>query len=149
MKINKFNESSDIISQIESGVPSWQWISELRKTQDYVPDGVWDISDIEFLDPTTPSTKKWIKSDSPGGRGSYADLPNANELIDDWKKRLTDFITKYPNFVIANAYQTEHPLFLSEKPTVSVKYIGSGFNHGSNNIIDNCPKRILICGEDD
>ena len=148
MKINKFNESSDIISQIESGEPSWKWIQDLRKTQEYVEDGVWDISDIEVFNPQYPTTKKWVPGKA-GSKGVFQDIPNAEKIIEDYLKSLKDFIKRNPNFVIADAYQTEHPFFFFKKSTVSVQYIGSGFNHGSNNIIDNCPKRILICGEDD
>lgn len=149
-KIKRFNESSDIdnvIKSIENGDPSWKWIQNLRNTQDYVPDGVYDISDIEYFVPDPPRSKKWVGRNVTAS--GYEDLPNAKELMDKWNKEFINFIKKYPNFVIADAYQTEYPLFLSEMPTKKVKYIGSGFNHGSNNIIDNCPKRILICGEDD
>lgn len=122
--MKKFNESSqdykeELIEMISSKKPVWQIIDFLRDKVDYVPDGVWDISDIDFIE---------LKSN----------LEN-----------LSNFLNKYPDCVIADAYQTEYPFLLATKPTIKVKYIGSGFNHGSNNIIDNCPKRILICGEDD
>lgn len=72
-----------------------------------------------------------------------------NEELNNHIEKLSEFLDKYPNCVIADAYQTEHPFLLARKPTVTVNYLGSGFNRGSNNIIENCPKRILICGEDD
>lgn len=135
-RIKKFNESledskDEIISMISSGMPAWKIMSNLRGKIDSVGDGVWDISDIEYM-PLMLNTWK-----------------PTEEQKADHSKKLIDFITKYPNCAIADAYQTEYPILLSEKPTVNVKYIGSGFNHGSNNVIDNCPKRILICGEDD
>lgn len=49
----------------------------------------------------------------------------------------------------AYAYGTQYSFLLSIKPTIMVNYEGCGFNYGSNNIIENCPKRILICAEDD
>jgi hypothetical protein len=109
----------------------WKFVRELTKDKDYVPDGVWDISDIDFFDPNMRTWKPTPEQVSTHFDGMKA------------------FIEKYPEFVVAEAYQTEYPLWLAEKPTKQVDYIGSGFNHGSNNIIDNCPKRILICGEDD
>lgn len=110
----------------------------LRGKIDYVRDGVWDISDIDFIE-----LDIHYVMEGNGWRN-----PNESE-IEQHINKLSEFLDKYPDFVIADAYQTEHPFLLAEKPTVQVKYIGSGFNHGANNIIDNCPKRILICGEDD
>lgn len=73
----------------------------------------------------------------------------AQEIIDEGERKKEEFTTKYPDYVIAEAYQSEYPIFLSEMPTKSLKYMGAGFNHGSNNLIENCPARILICAEDD
>lgn len=134
--IRKFNESSEsyreeLLKMISSNSPSWKIMDYLRGKIDYVPDGVWDISNIEFIELV------------------WENLKIQEEEVQEHLNNLSEFITKYPNCVIADAYQTESPFLLSEKPTVQVSYIGSGFNHGSNNIIDNCPKRILICGEDD
>jgi hypothetical protein len=146
--IKKFNESSEnwkneLIKAVQQKKASWQIMDILQDEIDYVEDGVWDISNIEFIE-ISPS----YVVDSPDEWGPRWREPNETE-IDQHINRLSEFIDKYPNCVVADAYQTEHPFLLSEKPTVRVKYIGSGFNRGSNNIIDNCPKRILICGEDD
>lgn len=135
-KIKKFNEDledykDEIIKMVIDTQPSYKIMGFLRDKIDYVPDGVWDISNIEYI---------------PLMIGIWR--PTEKQKSDHIKK-LSDFISEYPNFVIADAYQTEYPILLSEKPNIRVDYIGSGFNHGSNNIIDNCPKRILICGEDD
>lgn len=153
MKIQKFNESQDLAEMLNNftlgSQPIWKLMNYLTENAtDSVPDGVWDISDIDFIDPQPPRTNKWIGRSEKNPSG-YEPLPNAEELIEVWKKSVIDFITKNPNFVVADAYQTEYPFFLAKMPTVKVKYIGSGFNHGANNIIENCPKRILICGEDD
>jgi hypothetical protein len=108
----------------------WMWLRDIQKDKNHVGDGVFDISDIDFINPNMP----WKPSD---------------EQMIEYYNSMKLWVEKYPNFVIAEAYQTEYPLFLSEMPTKVIEYVGSGFNHGSNNIIDNCPKRILICGEDD
>ena len=108
----------------------WMWLRDIQKDKKHVGDGVFDISDIDFINPNMP----WKPSD---------------EQMTEYYNSMKVWVEKYPNFVIAEAYQTEYPLFLSEMPTKVIEYVGSGFNHGSNNIIDNCPKRILICGEDD
>ena len=62
---------------------------------------------------------------------------------------MKEFADKHPEFCIANAYQTEYPIWLSKMPTKKLNFVGSGFNHGANNVIEDCPKRILICAEDD
>ena len=59
------------------------------------------------------------------------------------------FAEKYPNFVMAEPYQTEQTICLSEMPTITLDYLGTDFTHGANAIIDNCPKRILICAQND
>lgn len=67
------------------------------------------------------------------------------------------FINKYPNYVIASAYQTSGTLLLSKRPkklSESKEWIdkhsfGTGFNYGSTNIIIDCPKAILILAEND
>jgi len=142
--LKKFNESSEewkdgLLKMVQEGNPSWKIMELLRDKIDYVRDGVWDISNIDFIE-ISPS----YVMDSPD---RWRD-PNESE-IEQHINKLSEFLDKYPNCVVADAYQTEHPFLLSEKPTIKVKYIGSGFNRGANNIIDNCPKRILICGEDD
>lgn len=141
--IRKFNESSEsyreeLLKMISSNTPSWKIMDYLRGKIDYVPDGVWDISNIEFIE----LSKYYVQEGK-----SWRKL--TEEEVQEHLNNISEFITKYPNCVIADAYQTESPFLLSENPTIEVSYIGSGFNHGSNNIIDNCPKRILICGEDD
>jgi hypothetical protein len=141
--LKKFNESSEewkgeLLKMVQEKKPSWKIMEFLRDKIDYVQDGVWDISNIDFIEMSIPYITE----------GDRWRNPNDSE-IEQHTNKLLEFLNKYPNCVIADAYQTEHPFLLSEKPTIKVKYIGSGFNHGSNNIIDNCPKRILICGEDD
>ena len=142
--IKKFNESSEVwkdelLKMIEKGKASWQIMDILQDKIDYVEDGVWDISDIDFIAMLPPNGVM--------DGGNWRRLTKSE--LDEHITKLSEFFDKYPNCVIADAYQTEHPFFLSEKPTVEVKSVGNGFNRGSNNIIDNCPKRILICAEDD
>ncbi len=60
------------------------------------------------------------------------------------------FIENHPNFVVANAYETSSTILLSRKPNIfKGYYVGSGFNYGSTNLVENCPKRLLILAEDD
>jgi hypothetical protein len=141
--IKKFNESSDsykeqLLTMVGSETPMWKIMDFLREKIDYVTDGVWDISDIDFIE----VSPQYVRVDK-----SWRKL--TNEELNNHIEKLSDFLDKYPNCVIADAYQTNHPFLLERKPTIKVDYLGSGFNHGSNNIIESCPKRILICGEDD
>lgn len=53
--IKKFNESSDqwkdeLLKMVQEGKPSWKIMELLRDKIDYVTDGVWDISDIDFIE---------------------------------------------------------------------------------------------------
>jgi len=92
----------------------------------YLKDGVYDISDLEFLIIGTKDIDEKLISD------------------------IEDFVTKHPDFVVANPYQVEYPILISKKPN---KYTGKGygswFNHGSSNIITNCPNSILILAQND
>jgi hypothetical protein len=90
----------------------------------YVEDGVWDLEDIEVLN---------IQSKS--GR-----------------TKATEFKEKYPDWAIAEPYDTYGSILLSRKPTKRVEYTdfaGSFEGHGSCAMIENCPKRILILGQSD
>lgn len=62
-----------------------------------------------------------------------------------------EFMSNHPEFVIASAYETQGTFLLSEPPILfSNNYQwGSGFNYGSTNLIENCPKRLLILAEND
>jgi len=83
--------------------------------------GVWDISDIEFLE-----------------------IGNENKIF--------DFKCKHPEWVIADGYGLECSVILSKKPN-RIEYDdlhGCSFEgHGTLAVIDNCPKKILIMGEND
>jgi glycerol-3-phosphate cytidylyltransferase-like family protein len=101
------------------------WCDEVINKADYVKDGIYDITDIDYF------------------------MFDCGRVYPKDKKEFREFVEKYPNFVIADPYETEQKIALSEMPTKKVKYNGSGFNHGSSNIIANCPSRILICAEND
>lgn len=141
--LQRFNENSqdfkeELFKMIADDAPIYKIMGILRDKIGYVPDGVWDISDIDFIELSPQYVlegKSWRKL--------------TEDEIKTHLENLSSFLDNNPNCVIADAYQTEHPFLLATKPTKQVKYMGSGFNRGSNNIIDNCPKRILICGEDD
>lgn len=122
----------DLIKLVKDQVQTHIIVNYLRDNKvDYVPDGVWDLEDIEVV---------------PIDTGIYKPT---KEQLDAHSERVVSFLRKHPDFVIANAYETQYPFLLSRKPTIKVEYEGGGFSYGSNNIIENCPKRILICAEDD
>jgi hypothetical protein len=134
--LKKFNENLDelspsekLLNLIKSESSIWEIMSLIREGELFgmVDDGVWDISDIEYI----------------------SLVPNGDGKDPEHLEELSKFLDKYPNPFVADAYETEYPFLLSAEPTKRVEFIGSGFNYGSNNIIDNCPKRILICGEND
>jgi hypothetical protein len=100
-----------------------------------VEDGVYDISNIEHFDVQYPAHI------SNGKQRTEA------KITEDYKKLvegIEEFVAKHPNACLASAYETESYVILSEKPTKVVEYKGSGFSHGSTNIIDNCPSKVLI-----
>lgn len=69
------------------------------------------------------------------------------------KKAVVDaFKEKYPDYAIAEPYDTEARILLSRKPKKKIKYtdFASSFEgQGSCAMIENCPKRILILGQSD
>lgn len=138
--IKKVNEMNDIPFDPKN---IWKMLRDITKDRQRVRDGVYDISDIDYCDPN----QRYNREVNDKGRVVYVKATE-EQLLERYNDMI-NFIKKYPDFVVAEAYQTEYPLFLAEMPTKQIDYVGSGFNHGSNNIIDNCPKRVLICGEDD
>ncbi len=109
-----------------------------------IPDGVWDITGLDYVLATAPYVGKWDKETR-----KIIKTEKDEEILKEWKEKISTFKEKHPDWAIADAYQTEHPILIERMPTEKVKYIGSGFNHGANNLIDNCPHTILILGEDD
>lgn len=72
--------------------------------------------------------------------------------VDETTPKLIEFAEKYPEFVIAHAYETSWTLLLSRAPIrleMDGKWFGSGFNYGSTNLLEDCPKRLLILAEND
>lgn len=109
-----------------------------KKRREHVPDGIWDITGIEYFEDV--SHGRYVKQEE----GWRIDPINPN-----FQSEKEAFIEKYPDYVIADPYQTEHPFLLSKMPEKQVSSIGSGFNYGSNNIVIDCPATILICAQDD
>lgn len=94
--------------------------------------GIYDMSEVEYL----------------GINGAPQDLENAK--AEDITPELQAFIDKYPNFVLASAYETGATFLLSsEPPRWSGKRMGSGFNHGSTNVLVGCTNKLLILAEND
>lgn len=126
-----------LLKKEKGAINMWKIQEKILNSEvEQVMEGVWDISDIEFfvLLPTELFCSRSIPSD---------------EEIQRHLNELKVFLENNPDFVYAHANQSEFPFLLSKMPTTEVNCIGDGFNYGSNNIIDNCPKRILICAEDD
>ena len=100
-----------------------------------VEDGVYDISNIEFFEVAYPAHKN-------NGKQRVD-----SKISEDYVKLVAgieEFVSKNPNACLASAYETEKYIILSEKPSKLVEYKGSGIAHGSTNLIDNCPSRVLI-----
>lgn len=97
---------------------------------------------------------KIIRKGKSLGDGIYdvTDIP-FYQIDDDKIKNHVDgiesFIETNPEYVIASAYDTYYIFILGKKPEKIKTSIGSGFNYGSTNIIQNCPKTILILAEND
>jgi hypothetical protein len=67
------------------------------------------------------------------------------------KETIQAFLVENPQWRFACAYQTGVVLLLSEPPIArpDLHTLGSGFNYGSTNLLENCPSRILILAQDD
>lgn len=120
-----------------------QWLSNWKlvgplKGIDYVRYGVWDITGIEF-----------ISIDIQFKQTEWRNIRRTPEEIIEHTEKIMEFIERFPDCVIADAYQTENPFLLAHKPTNTINYIWSWFNRWANNIIENCPQTILIVAEDD
>ncbi len=88
-----------------------------------VDDGVYDVTDIEF-----------IETDG---------MPILTSKIED-------FIRRNPDFCVAETYNVDVWFLLAKKPNKFIgEHSGSGFNYGSSNILQNCPKDILILAQND
>lgn len=101
----------------------------------FVGDGVYDVSNIECYSIEYPLHKI---------NGKQRKDEKISEDYVKLVKEIEDFVAKHPNAYLASAYETEKYIILSEKPEKVVEYQGSGFSHGSTNVIQNCPSKILI-----
>ena len=87
----------------------------------HIHDGIYDVTDIKFL-PTNEN--------------------NPDEII--------EWLHDKDKFWLANAYETDYYILFAEEPKkFEGKQNGSDFNHGSTNILMDCPKNILILAEND
>ena len=103
----------------------------------WLKDGIYDIGDIDFIDVGYVKMTFFIKK---------------YDVVFTTKQEniAKPFIEKYPDFVIGEACGTDQMFILSRRPDrAKLKHFGSGFNYGSTNIIQNCPKNILILAEND
>lgn len=99
------------------------------------------------------------------GDGIY-EVPTSIDIVEveDWGKNFCEgwyyfdldnpkvqaFITTYPDWRYACAYETGSPLLLSAPPLkFQGQHLGTGFNYGSTNLLTNCPNRILILAQND
>jgi hypothetical protein len=100
-----------------------------------IEDGVYDISNLETLKVEYPIHV----IDGKQRKDEY--------ISKDYIKLISnieEFVKKYPNSYLASAYETESYVIVSDKPSKALDYTGSGFSHGSTNLIENCPSKILI-----
>ncbi len=124
-----------------------------------VGDGIYDVSNVAYVliksemvlkvDVEKELTrweemyKENIKKDEEWAR-------RTRKTVRDNRREIELFVEKYPTFVVASAYETHFSILLSKMPPeASVEQIGSGFNYGSTNIINNCPRSLLILAEND
>lgn len=98
-----------------------------------ISDGIYDVTNIDF-----------VQFDGDLRFGAYS---KTEEGFDE----VLAFIEKYSNeFVIACAYQSDQTFLLAQHPhEFKGTKVGSGFNHGSCNLITSCPESLLILAEDD
>ena len=98
-------------------------IEQAGEDNRWVEDGIYNVTNIDFI--------------SRNGMGNN-------------DKEVKKFITKYPEFWVASAYETEQEILLASKPEkFKGEQHGSEFNYGSTNILTNCPKAILILAQND
>src|SRR4029078_6028339 len=93
----------------------------------YVRDGVWEVSDLDFIKTRT-------------------DIPNPDiELVTNFIRNAGD------NLRVANAYETSTVFLLNGDPKpFKGGILCVGFEgHGTTALLMNCPKHILILGEND
>jgi len=99
-------------------------IMPLEKEGKRLSDGVYDITDVEV-------EKHWIDGE-------------AEQKVKDW-------LEKHPDGCVADPYETG-TIFLLSKVPVKLDFqenVDGELNYGSAAIINNCPKRILICAQND
>lgn len=100
-----------------------------------IEDGVYDVSNVDCYTIEYPLHKIDGKQRKD------------EKISEDYIKLINEieaFVAKYPNACLASAFETEKYIILSELPTKIIDYKGSGFSHGSTNLIENCPSKLLI-----
>lgn len=105
-------------------------VGKIDKERRYIGDGVYDISNIDFVEA------------EEGFR--FTDKSKRDKVV-------RFILENENNLYYASAYQCYAVFFLNGKPNKlpNGDVMGDGFNHGSSNIIKNCPEKILILAEDD
>jgi hypothetical protein len=98
----------------------------------WLPDGVYTFSEEDNIEILS-------KDISVKGLGQDSDVDS--------------FMEKYPDWVVASAYETLHTFFLSKRPNkFDGLEFGSGFNYGSTNLLCGLPASVnyvLILAEND
>lgn len=113
--------------------------------QKRVPDGVYVLtSDMEVLLIEHPYKVDWSNN-----KREYKPKDVYEKEVKEFKRQVEEFFLKYPEYVIASAYETQTTILISKMPTQSLAWFGSGFNYGSTNIIEKTTGRILILAEND
>ena len=68
----------------------------------------------------------------------------------DSEQKVKDWLQKYPDGCVIDPYETDTIFLLSKIPRKLAKEQTKGqFNYGAAAIVENCPKRILICAAND
>lgn len=94
----------------------------------YIPDGVYDITGIPYLD-----------------------IPDSRRYNSRTVKKIEEFNNKHSPVYLAKPYQTYQIFLLGEKPKeiFSKNLVNPSYSHGAAGIIENCPKTVMILAEDD
>lgn len=118
-------------------------------------DGIWVLpDDVEILDVTGKSPPKFNLGELKKGQYEHLKNPNYEAEVAQYKEEIRKFMEKYPEFVVASAYETSTVLLLSKHPGDENHNTIAGyhrrFNYGVTSILEiPTPCRILILAEND
>ena len=142
----------DLFTKIQSRLTEVTKTTRKWRTEAFIGDGIYDVSEVEFvqisgsLNSVLSDTKERFDGVILNNE-MFKNKYNQRNLAST--KEIESFVEKYPDFFLANAYETGTSFLLNAEPSrVSISR-GSGFSYGSTNILTGCPKRVLILAQND